>query len=93
MTITQSIIADVLRSVDLESLIELGAPKDEYEPEARSIMEGVARLEEKGLSEERLAALIRTEWTSWFGPFSDDEIHVRIPRLRQIAHQIMTAHK
>jgi len=38
MSLTNTKIEEVLRAADIEALIQLGAPKDEYEPEARSLI-------------------------------------------------------
>ena len=89
MRLTNTKIEEVLRAADIEALIQLGAPKDEYEPEARSLIYAISHLGENELTEERLTEIIRIEWTKWFGPFSDEEVEMRMPDFRQIAHQIL----
>jgi hypothetical protein len=89
MVITETAIEEVLRSADIEALIQLGAPKDEYESEARSIMDAVARLDVNEVTEESLTAIIRTEWSKWFGPFSDDEMKMRMTDFQRIARRIL----
>lgn len=89
MVITETAIEEVLRSADIEALIQLGAPKDEYESEARSIMNAIVHLDEKDLTEERLTAILRVEWTHWFGPFSDGEMELRMPDFQRIARRIL----
>ena len=89
MAIAESTIEDVLRSADIESLIECGAPRDEYTPEASGIVNALATIDEKEITTERLVAIIREVWVYMFGPFSDDEIGLRMPAFRQVANQIL----
>jgi hypothetical protein len=89
MAIAESTIEDVLRNADIESLIECGAPRDEYSPEVRGIVNALAISDEKEITVERLVAIIREVWTQMFGPFSGEEIELRMPALRQVAHQVL----
>ncbi len=55
MTITESAVVEALKSEDIESLIEAGAPDDEYTPEAQCIVQALATIDESEISEEALA--------------------------------------
>jgi hypothetical protein len=89
MAIAESTIEDVLRNADIESLIECGAPRDEYTPEVSGIVNALALIGEQEITAERLVATIREVWVHMFGPFSDEEIELRMPAFRQVAHQIL----
>lgn len=50
MKIGESAIEDVLRSEDIETLFQHGAPEDEYAPEVRRIMSALTSLGEDELT-------------------------------------------
>jgi hypothetical protein len=89
MAIAKSTIAEVLRSADIESLIECGAPRDEYAPEVSGIVNALSIVGEKEVTVERLVVIIREVWVRMFGPFSGEEIELRMPASRQVAHEIL----
>jgi len=91
MSITESAIAEALISADIESLFQHGAPENEYTPETRGIVKALAPLSEKDITEERLVAIIRVVWSRSFGPFSDDEIEMRMPAIREVANRILAS--
>lgn len=59
-------IADILYRHDPIGLVALGAPADEYQPEADTIL---PKLKQAG-SVEELRRIIHQEFISWFGPDS-----------------------
>lgn len=87
--ITVSNVDEVLRSEDLETLFQHGAPSDEYAHETRAIVEEVARLNPESLSDEQLTEIVLRVWTRSFGPFSAQELEMRMPDFRQVAHRIL----
>jgi hypothetical protein len=89
MKIDESTVDEALRLEDIESLFQHGAPGDEYSHEARTIASEINLIGEGGLTEERLAEVIRAVWNRSFGPFSNDEIHARMSAFRQVAHRII----
>ncbi len=89
MKIRESTVEEVLRSEDLESLFQHGAPDNEYTPEVRGIMSALALLGNNDITEDRLTAVIRDVWTRLFGPFGDDELEMRMPDFRQVARRIL----
>jgi hypothetical protein len=89
MTVTPEVIREVLNSVDIEGLLQVGAPADEYESEAQMIATAISQTSESDLTEERLLHVIRRVWTEMFGPFSDEEIKKRDAVFLQVARQIL----
>ncbi len=61
-------IRDVLKRADIEGLIEIGAPKDEYDPEAEMIWQriSVAGPADQLFNEETVVAIIRRVWEEMF---------------------------
>jgi hypothetical protein len=90
MNIAESSIGEALRLEDIESLFQHGAPDCEYSPEARGIAEALASLGEEEITQERLAEVIRTVWARSFGPFSQEELEMRMAAFRQVAHRILS---
>jgi hypothetical protein len=90
MSIAESAIAGALMSADVESLFQHGALENEYTPETRGIVKALALLNENDITEESLVAIIRAVWSRSFGPFSDDEIEMRMPAIREVANRILT---
>jgi hypothetical protein len=89
MIVTESTLNEALKFEDIESLIEAGAPDDEYTPEARSIVQALAMIDEREIAEENLAGVIRSVWSRSFGPFSEEDLEMRMPAFRKAAHRIM----
>lgn len=88
MKIRESVVDEVLRSEDIETLFQHGAPENEYTPEVQRIMGALAQLDERDTTEERLVTIIRGVWNQMFGPFSEEELEMRMPAFRQAAHRI-----
>jgi hypothetical protein len=86
MEITQAIVRQALNDEDIEGLLELGAPEDEYLHEAERIMTQIGREE---VNEDSLAALVRAVWTKSFGPFTEEEEEKLSPAFRQVAQRIL----
>lgn len=59
-----AVIRQVLHKHDLMELIVHGAPRDEYEPEARTIADRI--LDEKVLQSD-MPRVVREEFQRWFG--------------------------
>lgn len=90
MTQLLSAVNEVLRAIDPEELLELGAPADEYSSEAQKIASTIGSFEARELTEESVAAVIRDVWLRAFGPLSEEDISKRMPVFRQVANQILT---
>ena len=89
-----SIFRDVKKALDeedIEGLLAIGSPGDEYDGEASQIESLVAQKSEFGkrrLDKADLENLIQSIWASQFGPFSNDQIKLRQPAFRRIAEKI-----
>jgi hypothetical protein len=80
-------IRDILNQEDIEGLLRLGAPNDEYETEAKMIAEALA--EQKELADEdRLSALVRVVWIKAFSPFSEAALSKRAPAFSRVAKNL-----
>lgn len=78
-------IQNVLQAEDIEGLIAIGAPDDEYSDEANEI---AMSLEGRNISEASVTPVIMEVWKKYFGPFSDEEFEKRIPALNEAVKKI-----
>ncbi len=83
-----SIIKTILREEDIEGLIQIGAPADEYNSEAREIASAIARFG-PNTTKEQLMQAVEEVWKDSFGPLSGSEIEVRRDAFRRVAQRIM----
>lgn len=90
MTNLLDIIRDVLNREDIEGLLALGAPEDEYHAEAELIRQAIENGEVK-LREEELTGLLRRIWQEMLGPFSEEEMKQRQSGLERVARQLAGA--
>jgi hypothetical protein len=80
-------IKEILNREDIEGLLRLGAPNDEYETEAKMIAEALAK--QKGVADENsLSALVRAVWVKAFSPFSEDALSKRAPGFGRVARSL-----
>ena len=86
MTAT-SAIAAILQTEDIEGLIELGAPADEYSDEAARIGSRLNALAGE-INEDQVLGIISTVWEQSFG-LSSHDIKQRTPALRRVAGEIV----
>ena len=82
MTVEQ--IREILNREDVEGLIRLGAPDDEYETEAQMIEEALAE-RKMPVDEDSLSALVRAVWVKAFSPFSEEGLNKRAPAFSRVA--------
>ena len=83
-----SVIKTILRDEDIEGLIQIGAPADEYNSEVREIEGAIARFGPNP-TEKQLTQAVEEVWKDSFGPLSDSEIEVRRDAFRRVAQRIM----
>lgn len=87
------IVRGVLNREDIEALLSLGAPPDEYDREAELVgqrVEGLlASRPERPLSKGEVADVLRDVWNKTFGPFSQEELAKRESAFRQAASEII----
>jgi len=91
MIVAESIVNEALKDEDIESLVEAGAPENEYAPEAQSIVQALAAIEEREVLEEDLVKLIRSIWSRLFGPFNEEDLDKRSPAFRNVAERILAS--
>ena len=89
MKVTTSDIQRILNAEDIEGLLELGAPPDEYSQEAETIAATLRQDTRVVISEESLTTIILDAWARWFGPLSDDDLRRRSPAFRNVARRIL----
>jgi hypothetical protein len=90
MKIIPSDILEVLSRVDVEGLLRLGAPIDEYTLEAQMISKAIAKFGESELTQEGLEAIVWNVCVEMFGPFSEDQINKRGNVFSNIAGQLLS---
>ncbi|MEJ0062398.1 MAG: hypothetical protein WDO70_04155 [Alphaproteobacteria bacterium] len=88
MTISLSNVESALFAEDIEGLLALGAPDDEYFPEAKDITAALTTLSKDRLTEANVIAVISLVWAKYF-ELSNDDIEKRIPAFRRIAQNLL----
>ncbi len=87
--ISVSAVEEILRSEDIEGLLRLGAPRDEYAYEARTIISALSGLRLDDLTESVLINAVQKTWMESFGPLSDMDIQKRMPGFQKVARHIL----
>jgi hypothetical protein len=88
--IALSIVQGALNGEDLEGLLQLGAPADEYKSEALDIISVIAEAGPSALTEDTLTGVIESVWIRTFGPFSVEEVRQRKAGFRRVARTILS---
>ena len=85
-------IQEILNVEDIEGLLALGAPRDEYEHEAELIdlALGASPSNERAtpISKDSVKELITRIWDERFGPFSDADLTKRESAFDRVATKI-----
>jgi len=79
---------------NIEGLLALDCPRDEYDGEASLIESGVAKVTSFGknsVSPEEVEAIVREIWNSQFGPFNSGELEKRRSAFASVARMIVEA--
>ncbi|PYV31523.1 MAG: hypothetical protein DMG22_16410 [Acidobacteria bacterium] len=88
-------VQSALDREDMEGLLALGAPADEYEPEAQLVADAINILSEDACrvppTASQLLESLRQVWQRMFGPFSQQDLAKREPALRRVAADIVRA--
>lgn len=92
MTISYMQILHVLNEEDIEGLFKTGAPRDEYESEAKLIAQAVTQAGGLPITEERLAALVGDAWQRMFG-LSKEQSRQRREAFQRVAQRILAVHQ
>jgi hypothetical protein len=80
----------ILQAEDIEGLLELGAPKDEYSHEAARITSELGALMPGDATEDRITAVVANVWARSFN-LSEEDLDKRCPALRRVAQQIVAS--
>jgi hypothetical protein len=89
-------IKTLLDREDIENLLALGAPGDEYQSEAQMIHRAVTKLHNdrpQNFTTERVTDVIEAVWQEMFGPIEAEQLAAREPVFRKIAAEICAAVK
>lgn len=89
MTISQAQIQQVLNDEDIEGLLRVGAPSDEYEFEAQMIAKAITQASESELTEGCLTAVVRRTWVEMFGPFPEEQLGQRESAFQRVARRVL----
>ena len=82
-----------LDSEDIEGLLAIGAPSDEYKSEASLIEDAIAKATQFGakeISAAEIESIVRQVWNQMFGPMSDEQLEQRAPAFRCVAAKLKT---
>jgi hypothetical protein len=82
-----SIVEAILQAEDIEGLLQLGAPHDEYFHEAELIDSQIDALSPDQATESHLGVIVCEIWRESFN-LSSEEMEKRLPALQRVARQI-----
>jgi hypothetical protein len=86
--IVLSEIEAILRAEDIEGLLAAGAPRDEYDSEAKDICNALNSAQNSDLDVDQITDLIAAIWGKWFG-LSTENLQKRKPAFRNVTAQII----
>jgi cell division ATPase FtsA len=82
---------ELLRHEDIEGLLSMGAPDDEYEPEAKMIVDRAGEAESEApshrITKEEVEAIVTAVWKEMFG-LSEDQLRQRREAFQSIAARL-----
>jgi cell division ATPase FtsA len=91
MTRRLDLTNELLRREDIEGLLAMGAPDDEYEPEAEMIVNRAGEAESNSpshkITRKEIEAIISAVWKEMFG-LSEDQLGQRRPAFQSIAARL-----
>ena len=91
MTTRLDLTNELLRHEDIEGLLAMGAPDDEYEPEAEMIVSRVREAESNTpthkITREEIEAIVSSVWKEMFG-LSEDQLGQRRQAFQSIAARL-----
>jgi hypothetical protein len=82
------IVKAILDAEDLEGLLRIGAPSDEYDNEARMIAERLSLLGPQP-TVEQVAAIVTAVVAQMFGPLSREQLNRRQAVHRRVAQRLL----
>jgi hypothetical protein len=88
MEVDYAAISELFRQHDVDGLISLGAPDDEYEPEVELIVAALDDLSREQASVTAIADIFAAVWTQMLGG-SEERMQKRRPEFDEIAEKVM----
>ncbi|MDE3179386.1 MAG: hypothetical protein KGM47_06955 [Acidobacteriota bacterium] len=86
------LIKEILDREDIEGLLSVGAPPDEYAPEAQMLAQRLHGAERSGQDLQAwVAKEVQDVWQAAFGPFSRDDLAMREAAFDKVAAGIIQA--
>ena len=82
----------LLQEEDIEGLINVGAPKDEYSFEAEKISVALSEMDNDELKRENIVAVITLLWMQSFNLSQTDMIR-RAPAIDRVVNRILNAQR
>ena len=82
-------IKAALDSEDVEGLLAMGSPSDEYESEASLIEGRIVRLAGNAPNVDQIAAIVAEVWDAQFGPFDPEGLDKRRVAFSSVARKIV----
>jgi hypothetical protein len=82
-------IERILIEEDVEGLLALGAPADEYGAEATMVAAALSARRGSSLTQDVVSDIIARVWIQMFGPFSEEDLHQRQGAFARIALRIL----
>ena len=83
------LISELLRHEDIEGLLSMGAPDNEYESEAEMIADRVGAAEKRGIiTKEEVENVIASVWKEMF-ELSDEEVRHRGESFAKVAARLV----
>lgn len=81
-------IQQILSKKDVEGLIADGAPDDEYDDEAKKILEALQRLNPLEYDEAHIVSIITLTWQKHFN-LDKEDLEKRLPEIKETAREII----
>lgn len=85
-------IKQALNEADIEGLLALGSPGDEYDGEASLIENGICRASDFGkmlIGQSEVEKIVSGIWDDQFGPLDEAELESRRPYFAKVAAKII----
>lgn len=89
MSISLTDIQHALMAEDVEGLLALGAPDDEYFREADAIASVLSSMSAEQITLSSIVTVISNVWSKYFGPFMPEDISKRTSAFQNIAQRLL----
>lgn len=87
--ISASQVETVLQEEDIEGLLAIGSPKDEYISEAIQMAAKLNTLPFEQRTESNVSKVVMEVWEVMFGPFEAEDVSKRSPVLKSVVKKLM----